>query len=332
VARVLSLCAGVLLGVLAGHARAVAQPAVRLAVAGDCPSADELSRALGGQVRAAADGEAAWTIEVEPAPPRAGLRLRAPDGALALERAIASEDCRALAQAFALIVIAQFAELQLLVAPSAPAPTPTPAAPPISRDAPEHEQEHEHEHEHEREHEREPAVPLALDVALLGGAELGIAPFAAAPAAGLALGLGPEPRAGGWLARLDLRVAAPVQHESASDRVERWGGALRAELGGRLPLGFGAWLAATAGGGVTLAHVTALDLAGEPGALRIWPALSLSALGGLALGARWSLRLQASASVYPRTDRYVIDPEGVVAKSPRAELAAGLGLQFESPL
>jgi hypothetical protein len=313
VARVLLLSAGVLLA-LAVSTAAAAQPAVRYAVTGDCPSADELARALGRQVRAAAFDEPAWSVEVERSAPRTTLLLRSPDGEPSVQRAIESDDCPALAQALALIVLMQFAELQLL---AAPLPEQAPSAPPPERGEP--------------EPPDEPHAPaLALDIALLAAAELGIAPFAAAPAAALALGLGPPGE--GWLVRLDARISTPVQQRSATDRVERWTSALRVEAGGRLRLGARFWLAGSAGGGLTLARVSALDLAGQPGALRVSPAVSISALFGLELTARWSLRLQTGASVYPRIDRYLVDPEGVVAKSPRGELIAGVGLQFDSAL
>lgn len=302
-----------------------AQPPVRFAVQGGCPSQDQLVAALGSQVAAAAPEQRAWSVEVESVDDRrATLLLRTPEGEVSTERTIESADCHALAQAFALIVLAQFAELRLLSTAPSPAPAPAPAAPPrparrVTTTA---------------ESPRAPA--LALDVAALAGLELGMAPGSAAPAAGLSLGLGPATDLPApnccWLARLDTRVAAAVRAENATDRVERWTSAARLELGWRFRLGAAAWLAGTAGGGVTLARVTALDLDTTPSALRVWPALSVAALLGLPLGTRWALRIQSAASLYPRVDRYRVEPEGIVARSPRVELMAGVGLEFRAPL
>jgi hypothetical protein len=307
------LCATAWIG---GPALARAQPQVHFAVRSSCPSEAELVHALGGQVIPAPSDLAAWSIEVENAgPDGATLILRTPEGEVSAQRTIASYDCGALAQAFALIVLAQFAEIHLLptvVGPSA-APGARAGHTTDGRTAP----------------RSKARSTLALDIAALAGVELGLAPFSVAPAGGLALGLGTQQT--GWLARFDARVSGAVRDASRRDRIERWTSSARLELGGRLRFGRG-WFASTAGGGVSLAHVTALDLDGRPAALRIWPALSLTALLGFGLGAGWSLRLQTAASLFPRVDRYVVQPDGVVATSPRAELAAGVGLEFALPL
>jgi hypothetical protein len=163
-----------------------------------------------------------------------------------------------------------------------------------------------------------------------GGVELGIAPAAAAPAAQLGLALGPP--SGGWLARLDAQVAAKVSQESATDRIERFTSGARLELGGRFRLAGSTWLAGSAGGGVALARVTALDLEGEPATLRLWPALSASLVLGLELGAAFSACWSTGARFYPRTERYRVEPEGVVASSPKGDVISTVGLQFDAPL
>ena len=307
---------------LAFGSGAHAQPRVDFDVDGSCPSQAELVGAFGAQVLLAARAEReAWRVQVQDGGAAgATLVLRTPAGELASTRTIRSEDCAALAQAFAFIVLAHFVELRLIEAQAAPPVTGEPAGAAEARPAaPANTQA-----------EPTPASALALEVALGAGLGLGLAPAGAAPAAELALGVGP-PR-GGWRAQLAAQVSTPVRQRSATDRVEHWASGMRLELGGRIQLGRPWWLAAGAGGGVTLARVTGLDLAQEPATLRLWPAVTISVALGFELRPAWSLRWATAGQLYFRSDRYRIEPEGVVAESPRAAIASTLGLQFDAPL
>jgi hypothetical protein len=312
-----------MLGLVLGS-KAHAQPRVHFDVAGSCPSQAELVRAFGAQVLVAAPAEReAWRVQVqEGAGEAAGATvvLRTPAGELASTRTIRSDDCAALAQAFAFIVLAHFVELRLIEAQPAPSMTTEPARaadtrPAASATAPA---------------DPAPVTALTLDVALGAGIGLGIAPAGAAPAAELALGLGASPS--GWRAQLAAQLSAPVQQSSGSDRVEHWASGMRLELGGRIRLGRPWWLAGGVGGGIAFVRVTALDLAQEPATLRLWPAATMTVALGLQLLPAWSLRWATAAQLHFRSDRYRIEPEGVVAESPRAAIASTLGLQFDAPL
>src|SRR5690242_14179102 len=95
-----------------------AQPVVRLEVQGTCPRTDELRRAFDGRVPLSDDG-AGWTVAVSRGERSTRLDVRNADGSDAFDREIASEDCAALADAFAVIVEAHFVELHLLPAKKA---------------------------------------------------------------------------------------------------------------------------------------------------------------------------------------------------------------------
>jgi hypothetical protein len=175
-----------------------------------------------------------------------------------------------------------------------------------------------------------PQRALGLGVALGAGLGLGVAPSSAAPALDLALALGPRDE--GWRARLAAQLAATTRHESATDRIDHWRSGARLEFGGRLLFAPALWGEAAAGGGLTLARVTALDLPEQPATTRVWPAVSASLVLGIELWPAWSVRWATAAQLYPRTDRYRVEPEGVVAKSPKAEVMTTLGLQFDALL
>jgi hypothetical protein len=300
-----------------------AQPRVHFDVHGDCPSGQDVASAFGAQVLSAASEQGVWRVEVRGSAEGAALTLHAPEGAVVSTRTIESNDCNALAQAFALIVLAHFVELRLIDAPVAepvPEPEPTRAAPVAAAEPAGTAQQLA----------TAPDRALGLGVALGAGLGLGVAPSSAAPALDLSLGLGP--RDAGWRARLAAQLTATVRHESTTDRIEHWRTGARLELGGRLRLTPAVWGEAAAGGGVTLARVTALDLPEQPATTRLWPALSASLALGVELGPAWSLRWATAAQLYPRTDRYRVEPEGVVAKSPKADVMTTLGLQFDALL
>jgi hypothetical protein len=303
-----------------------AQPRVHFEVSGTCPSEADVVSAFGEQVLASVAAEQdAWRVQVHDGSAEgATLLLRTPRGELASTRSIRSSDCAALAQAFAFIVLAHFVELRLIEPQVAPEVADEPAPPSQTTPALRAQQRAE------PRTEPGPTAALELGVALGAGLGLGVAPSSAAPTAELALGLGP-PR-GGWLGQIGVRVSTPVQQESATDRVEHWATGARLELGGRVPLTRRVWFAAGAGGAIALARVTALDLDRQPATLRFWPAASASIAVGLALWPTWSLRWATAAQLFPRRDRYRIEPEGVVAEAPRADVVTTLGLQFDTLL
>lgn len=281
--------------VLAGGI-AHAGPAVRLELAGDCPARADAEAALEaeGIAIAAADALVEWTVAIEsPSPARLAIWHEG-EGRIAA-RSIDSDDCGAVADAFALIVGAQIASAT--AAPVAP-PGATPPAPDVTAVvAP-----------------TAPGPRTWLAIGVSGGAEL--APdIDSGEFAQIELSL----RRGSW----QLRAAGSVdtRNEFHSD-VDRRLITSRLELGAREPAGR-MWVRWLAGGGIAISDFRSLIFVAPGSVTTLLPVVS----GSGALG-RGPFRVEATALGFPVADRYLYN--GIeLARSPRYSLMLSLGLEFD---
>lgn len=277
------------LAALAASARAEA-PRVRIEAASDCPTAAQLGAAFAAlpELRLGPGGFAA---SVERSGGASRLTLAAPDGSPSLARAIASDDCAAIADAFALIVRGRFEELRVLSA------------------------------------RRRGHRPGLLTLALTGGAALYAGPLAATGGGQIAVGLRVLDRRVALLLRLSAALDAPYA-QGAVDRVDlvpafvRLGLAVRFERG-RL------WLQPGLSAGVALLTVTAPGADGAPSQIRPLAALSAELLGAVRLWQRVSACLELQLIGLPSGERYVVRPDGVQALSPYLRAAVQVGLQVD---
>ncbi len=288
---------------------AAAQPkAVALEVDGSCPDRSNMERAL------AAEG-----LQVQPSAPFA-LRIRATDGgaamslagadgALLAQRATASADCDAMADAFAAIASMRLAQLP---PPEPPEPAkPRLLAPPAATLA-------------ETTPEKPPAPPAAyrLSTSISGALDSGVGP-SAATGLGLAVALAGHRSERGI--RLSIAHAGgfdtgtPIQWSAWSARVE-----LFTQLRHRT-----AWLRPGAGAALVATTVHGDGLATMPTVVRTQPAVAGSLVGGLDVTRRLALRLELAGNIYPVADRYLYEGT-VVARSARASLSAALGIQINT--
>jgi hypothetical protein len=280
---------------------------VRLDVQGSCPRTDDLRRAFDGRVPVGDEG-ASWTVAVHRVDGSSRLDLRRADGSDALDREIASEDCAALADAFAVIVEAHFVELHLLPAKKIIVAAAPPPDVEVARPAP-------------------PPEPVGLSLALAGGVAVDADPADAAAAAEIDSTLA-LPRLRGAVLRLAWHATSVTTQTSRTDHIERWTTGVRAGLAWRWQrrsffLQPGAALA------LLFAHVAATDLAGQPSVVRLHPGADFSLVAGVPIGGRFSLRAEIATTVFPSADRYLIDPIGEVGSSPRVTTMVGLGLQAD---
>lgn len=111
---------------------ATAAVRLRIEAEGACPAPADLERSVGAWAAPEADESASrWRMRVRPARGGARLELFDPKGRVVLARSVASNDCQALARAFALIAHAHFLELGL-VRPLEPEPLPPAPAGPLA--------------------------------------------------------------------------------------------------------------------------------------------------------------------------------------------------------
>jgi len=274
---------------------------VTLQVEGDCPARDTLLSAL--SPIAALDDQ--YTVRVWRSDAgRSRLELVAPDGGMLIDRVVASDDCSALAQVFAVMIETHFARLH------------TPPPGPVAREV----------------EEVAPAPPpprrrrRLLSLAAAGGVDVGVNPGEATGFGAFDLAIGRAQQ--GFVLRLGAAVGSTTEQRVMTDRVERRETSF--QLGGGYHALHGEWwIQPGAAAALVLADVTALDLMGRPGVVRLAPAVELSFAFARHLGGRWSLRAEAATRLFPLADRYLIDGVGEVGRSPRASVSAALGVQSD---
>ena len=294
---------------------------VRVYVDGECPSDAGLGAALQAEVVEVSTSAAPWTIKVESSSGTSRLTvLHVEDGSVA-ERSIASDDCAAVAEAFALIIKG------LVSMPRAP-PAPPNRARQSSGGAT------------AAIHTTAPgsiAADAADDV-------IGLAPRAR-PRFSVAATGGVDLRFDDTRARLvgfdiafpirrtaDVRVIVEISEEVTSvgelAELDRRQSALRAEIGTRGARG-PLWLEVGAGGGVTLSSVNAPSSTGSIGVVRVHPVFTSTLAIGARVSGSVSLRAHLGAALFPVVDRYTTAIMGEIGQSPRASVGFGVGLQFD---
>jgi hypothetical protein len=319
-----------------GPPNAVADPLVTIATTSDCPSSNQLDTEIGQwSLPSARQDGARWHAVVDhPNASTARLRLYAQDGALALQRTIQSDDCEALAKAFAIILETHFLDLGLVLPrPVAPAADEPPAPQPQLPSEPKPQSD-------SKPKTPPPAKAPAKDQVVAPTSRLR-----------LALGLGaqwalPEPGLTGagrglvglswrseWCVQLGLTAVLPQTQEgvASNDRVDSQAfGAvlglarrLRADTTGQPTV----WLEPHLGLGARFSRLTAEEVSGEKEvSVRVLGELGLAT--GLQLGPNWSPRLDVVGHLLLDRDRYIIDPHGAVGRGPRAVLFATIGGEF----
>jgi hypothetical protein len=127
--------------------------------------------------------------------------------------------------------------------------------------------------------------------------------------------------------RAQVAMHTPSEQEAAADRVELQQTSAAIGLAHRVR-GRALWLRSALLAGISRWRVTALDLEGAPRETRLQPLVVVAVTGGVHLAGSVSVRLDLALAGYPAADRYLVQPEGVVARSPRAGLAVGMGVEW----
>jgi hypothetical protein len=166
----------------------------------------------------------------------------------------------------------------------------------------------------------------------LGVAFLGVGPTFALPRTGLSLRL--EGGGGIELPTTPFSVELQVATSSASvsggepDRVRRWASEGLLRLGA--PMGTSIRYRPWAGLGATLVEVRALDVPGASTRSRVVAVMG----GGLELAwpvlGRWFGRLDSSCMVLSSRDSYRVEPDGEIGRGPRVVCSSTVGIRFGS--
>ena len=298
------------------HARARADPAVLVQGKGaTCPTADSVQREIREFTVEPRNGELHFRLEISRSENGSQLDLYEESGERQFTRTIESQDCEALARAFALILRAHFVDLGIVERTPSGAPLevkgrhtaqvkPAPVANGVSR-APER-----------------PWMPRWGMLAGIGiGGSLDLPDTSRSLAAAAHVGaLAPD---GLWLG-LHLHGASRVRVGQAPDTVERWSAGIEAGVSYRL--GRRWWLEPGASAGVVANRVQAVDADAEP-RVSASPTVRATLRGGRAFhGLSWWLAL--GCRVVLDRDRYLIEPRGAIGLGPRASLTLLVGVDF----
>jgi hypothetical protein len=136
------------------------------------------------------------------------------------------------------------------------------------------------------------------------------------------------PRRSPWLIRGVAGIDAPIAiTPSNTDRLEVWRAQVRIEAGRRFAAGAG-WIQPATGIGVAVLRVDPVDLAGASPRWRAQPVATAGVAAGIPLARRLALRIEATASLFLVTHRYVVEPDGPIGRSPRAAFAVGGAVEW----
>jgi hypothetical protein len=298
-----------------------AQPLVAVQSDQDCPAqADVEAEVRQWSLREAPTTDVKWRAVVDhPGTNGARMRLFSEDGALVLERSIQSDDCVALAKAFAIILETHFLDLGLVLPRETqdelepePKPAPKPSPPPPKPKLP------------AKSSAQKPSgrVRVALGV----GAQWATPDPGFTGTARALVGIAWQQR---WAVDLALNVGLPQEQEGAyaNDRVKSQGASASVLLAHRVSLGSSTWWEPHVGVGARVTQLEAPQVAGQD-------TLTATILGelGLATGLHftpnWSGRFDVVGQLLTDRDRYVIVPYGAVGQGPRALFLATLGLEL----
>jgi hypothetical protein len=299
-----------------------AQPLVVVHADGDCPAqADIEAEIRQWSVREAPTTGTQWQAVLDhPDTRSARVRLFSDDGALVLERSIQSEDCVALAKAFAIILETHFLDLGLVLpretppeAEPTPKPEPKPEPPPPPKPKP-------------------PTQSPPQERGGRGRVALGAGAQWATPDPGLTgtaralIGIAWQQR---WAVDLAFTFGLPQEQDGnhANDRVKSQGVSASLALAHRLSLSSIGWWEPHVGVGVRATQLQALQIASED-ELTATVLGELGAAAGLRFSPSWSGRFDVVGQLLADRDRYVIVPYGAVGQGPRAVFFAALGLEL----
>jgi hypothetical protein len=299
--------------VLAPTAARADEPArVRVETEGECPATVALEAALGSLgIGTDGVGDAAWIVRaIHPTHGATRFELWPPGASAAVERrAIASPDCDALAQTFALIVHTHFTELGLEVAP------PAIDTPPIESETPAPDQV-------VAPIVIAPRAPMRWEIALGVGGGVSVEPLLPSLVTSIDVSWLPESR-GPFVLRLGLAASLPTTQITGTYTVSRYTLRPALEAGAR----FGThdvWFQALAGVLVDIAAISATEI---PLFWRAQPGLDLALGLGIRIGRLVLVRIEASGQAWLTYDRYLADPD-LVAQSPRFSAVLSASVVF----
>ncbi|HTM43637.1 MAG TPA: hypothetical protein VL137_01710 [Polyangiaceae bacterium] len=253
-----------------------------------------------------------WVAQVERS--EAGVssvHLLSPQGEERLHRSIESDDCDALAKAFAIILEAHFMDLGLVKPrPVEPAPQPPPVVKLVNPTA--------------AQQIKTPRSQWVIGAGL--GAAVGLPEPGATGALQLSGGL---VFAETWALQFSLIAGLPqTQDEGAVDgRVRSQAVELALAGGYRFSLNDSLWIEPEGGVGGRFTHAEPLDLQAG-GASSFRPSARLGLSSGLNLGKNWALRLDLLGDLLLVRDKYAVEPLGAVGAGPRSLLFLMFGVEF----
>jgi hypothetical protein len=332
-----------------------ANPIFSLSVSGDCPSRTDLSLALGakGYGISAADQPSSYGIFAQSEATGASLRLTRSGGERLLERRFSSRDCRALAEAMAVVVEAYFVEVGELNRPppaglqpaSVAEPAPSPGVVGVGAGAPRATVEAPNvalPALQPATNSRATAAPLRLSAesfrepppverprptvygrGFVGlGAVLNLPSVIATP--GIELGGGVD------LARLPLSVelalgsSLPTTSFERPNRVWRWAnqGVLRLGIPLAGALQYRPWVA----GGLSVAMLRERDLSSPVPRTTTSPLVGVGLETAWLVGRGWFGRVDLGCLVLASQDVYRVDPSEEIGRGPRVLCSAILGV------
>lgn len=271
---------------------------------GGCPSQQDVSSALeaAGVSMEATPG---LSVEVRSRAGRAVLEVRDEERGQLLVREVRSEDCGAVAEVFALILLdaaslapppAEVSEVDSVAEASSSSPARPAPRPPLSK---------------------QEAGP-GLSLGLLGG--FGGTPSTSSKPLYLQVDAGYELDAFWLRGALSLSSASSIGEE-----LQRQPYSARVELAREL-VGPPVWTRLSGGLALVASSLRSED-ASRVDMLRVHPALSCGVSAGLVVSESLSIRSEVYGLWFPVRDRYT-SAMGPVGESPRASAALGLGLEW----
>jgi hypothetical protein len=292
---------------------AAAEPRIAIRATGTCPSAAAIERALPSRVRVGPEGTGELLV-VEQVDGGAIVRMTTARGPI--DAHLESHNCAVLAAAVAAVADAWFVELPAPAAPASSIALASPAAsgaPGSSGSV--------------AERVDAPTTRVSPRWHLAVARALVTDPGRASTSASTHVDVGWW---SGWRdVRLSARVALGGKTDLATTDVmntatrQTWGVSLslaRRAGAGRF------WLEGGGGAAAVLSRVAGGTVQQSGEVFRAHGAVAASLAAGVRLGASASLRFDVSGLLYPIRDRYTI-PSTTVARSPLADLAAGIGLE-----
>lgn len=323
----------------------LAVPSFQVSVQGSCPSRTELVRALDAKGSPVGMSHAEYMVHARSDPTGAWLQLTRSSGERVIERHFSSDDCRALADAMAVVIEAYFVEVGELPKPlHAPAEAPPPAVTITDAAAPTSSASAAGAPISTTQTRNAPeawvlpttvlvqrqwfrVVPKPLP-ALFPRAFMGIGPSLSLPqgSAALALEVGggvdlPKP---GIFSEVAATTNLPVVVGPSPNRVWRWMSQALLRVGVPLgtELGYRPWI----GVGVAVTRLRAEDLPAPPTRTTLRPLVGAGVevtwpLGGFVHG-----RAELGCAVYPYGDIYRVDSTDEIGRGPRAVCTTALGL------